>query len=381
MEAELLKEIGAERWAGLCHDLVAKHGRARQARAVKMVQPFAAEMLLAFDKDVVVPVQLAVHPLPPYRLVGVRFGEPKAFRDSWELLRKELEQLPGTASGLVARLDAPGPAFLALRSDQPLAVASSFKLLILLAAGEAVAAGERKWSDSVLLRAEWKSLPSGWLQDWPVGSPVTWHTLALLMLSRSDNTAADHLLHTLGRDRLHALQERLGLDGAGRNRPFLSTGELFRLKLMASPELQQRYLRAGPDERQRLLATEIAALAWQPPPAPTQPRLLNEIEWFLSARDLAKALDALRTQGEATTTVPLLGMTPPFPVDPQTWPVLGFKGGAECGAFNASLLVRHRSGAWYALVLTWNDPSQDVAPARLLELQERALLLLERAHP
>lgn len=45
-----------------------------------------------------------------------------------------------------------------------------------------------------------KSLPGGILQNWPKGAPLTLHTLAGLMISQSDNTAADTLLEILGRD-------------------------------------------------------------------------------------------------------------------------------------------------------------------------------------
>ena len=63
------------------------------------------------------------------------------------------------------------------------------------------------------------------MHTWPEGSPLTLHTAAVLLVSLSDNTAADLLLAELGRDRVEA-----SLDGAGVGkhpmlRPFLSTLE------------------------------------------------------------------------------------------------------------------------------------------------------------
>ncbi|MBA3832373.1 MAG: serine hydrolase [Chthoniobacterales bacterium] len=55
---------------------------------------------------------------------------------------------------------------------------SACKLYILGELLRAVKAGERSLSDVVPLEARALSLPSGSLQKWPVGSPLTLHTLA-----------------------------------------------------------------------------------------------------------------------------------------------------------------------------------------------------------
>ena len=72
---------------------------------------------------------------------------------------------------------------------------------------EEVEAGRRAWDEVVRLEEAWKSLPSGLLQGWPEGSPLTLHTLAALMISLSDNTATDALIALLGRERLEALRK------------------------------------------------------------------------------------------------------------------------------------------------------------------------------
>ena len=80
------------------------------------------------------------------------------------------------------------------------AVGSAFKLAVLAALKDQVAAGALAWDDVATLEAGHISLPSGILQAWPVGSPLTIHTLASLMISVSDNTATDALIALLGRD-------------------------------------------------------------------------------------------------------------------------------------------------------------------------------------
>ena len=58
------------------------------------------------------------------------------------------------------------------------AVGSAFKLAVLAALNDAVSAGDVRWDDVVRVRDEWRSLPTGPMQEWPEGSAVTIENLA-----------------------------------------------------------------------------------------------------------------------------------------------------------------------------------------------------------
>ena len=110
----------------------------------------------------------------------------------------ELKTLPGETSLLIVSLGKDGTRpIVAYNADREMAIGSAFKLYILSELVREVGARERKWADIVSLDGKIASRPSGMLQSWPAGSPVTLHTLASLMISISDNTAADELLVTL----------------------------------------------------------------------------------------------------------------------------------------------------------------------------------------
>jgi len=160
------------------------------------------------------------------RIAGLFFEPPIAKLGSLEEALEAFRALPGQV-GLWVERD--GKPVLALEEDTPLAVASAFKLLVLAALREEVEAGRRAWDEGVRLEEAWKSLPSGLLQSWPEGSPLTLHTLAALMISLSDNTATDALIALLGRERLEALSPR--------NRPFLTTREAFGLAARGNRDL------------------------------------------------------------------------------------------------------------------------------------------------
>lgn len=86
------------------------------------------------------------------------------------------------------------------------------------------------WDHVVTLNQKLKSLPSGMTQEWPDHSAVTVQTLAALMISISDNTATDAVIHLLGRGSLARY-------GASPFRPFLTTAETFRLKAKGNEAL------------------------------------------------------------------------------------------------------------------------------------------------
>lgn len=240
--------------------------------------------------------------------------------------------------------DGAGAVF-SLESDRPLAVGSAFKLYVLKALQEKIAEGKAAWSDVIPLRDEWKSLPSGILQGWPAGSPVTLSTLASLMISQSDNTATDHLLHWLGRGAVEAAAPDHGF-------PLLSTGEMFRLKYGSGAEKRAAYAGADAGRRGSMLA-DLASLDLRSLKPTTDPVAVDRIEWFFTTRELCRVVGELRSQ-------PLLRINPGL-VSRDEWSLAAFKGGSEPGVLNYTHLLRKTpSDPAYAVSATVNDPSTGV---------------------
>jgi len=308
----------------------------------------------------------------------ILFGPVDQADDTWERLNADLEKLPGKNAVSIWKLTPSVTKVFSRHSTEPLAVGSSLKLLILSLLCDDISAGKRKWTDIVTLREELRSLPSGQLHDWPVGSPVTLHTLATLMLSRSDNTAADHLMMTLGRSELEEHQKTVHVLFPERNRPFLRTNELFKLKLVMTPEHAQSYL-GRTEEQKREYLPELAKIKLTAPRLADTPIGINQIEWFFTTDDLVRLLDRIRQSPLKAEVLPLLTITRPFDIDDFAWKYLGFKGGAEVGVLNLSLLGQLRSSSdWYAFSFTWNDPDHALKEPAWIRLVERGLRLVER---
>ncbi|MEN0088803.1 MAG: serine hydrolase, partial [Pseudomonadota bacterium] len=199
-----------------------------------------------------------------------------------------------------------------LNPERRLAVGSAFKMHVLAELQARMAAGEMAWADVVRLEAHHISLPSGMMQDWPLGSPVTLQTAAQMMMSVSDNTATDLLIDVLGRD---ALETRSS------NVPFITTRELFHIR--ANPDLSNRYVQADGVARRRELLAGLAGVA-HPDVADIEPFSLDHpAEWYLSAQELCAVMAQV-------ADLPLMAVQP-GPLTKRDWQRIAFKGGSEGG--------------------------------------------------
>ena len=266
------------------------------------------------------------------KIAGLLFHAPVQKNISLDDL---LQQMAAAApqSAYVVLKD--GKPIAASTPDKALAVGSAFKLGVLKALKDDIDSGAREWSDVVMLKAEDMSLPSGMLQTWPVGSPLTLHTLATLMISISDNTAADMLLKLVGRDRVEAA---LGISLA------LTTRELFILK--ANRELLSRYVAADAEGARKVLV-EVDAL-----PLPDVSKIMTPFtpgaEWHVSPNKLC-ALMAEVAGLDVTQVNP--GVVPK-----TDWGSVSFKGGSEVGVLSLVTQARGKDGTTYCVAATWNAP-------------------------
>ena len=289
----------------------------------------------------------------------------------------EIVGLPGEVSLAAARLEEAGPAnFLTEKAERPQAIGSAFKLFVLAELVRQVKAGERRWSDVVPLGTP--SLPSGLVQGWPKGSPMTLHSLAALMISISDNSATDTLLGVLGREKVERLLPELGVRAPERNRPFLSTRDAFVLK-MGDPALMARWKAADEAGRRALLPQLERAETSTLDPSRLGGRTaeIGTVEWFASPADLVRTLDWLRRSGDRTA-LDLLAINPGLgPALAKDFAYFGFKGGSEPGVLNLSFLLRARSGRWMAVSATWNNEAAVLDEARFVTLMSRLIGLMK----
>jgi beta-lactamase class A len=297
--------------------------------------------------------------------------------DTPDKIAADLAALPGSVNAWFAPLDGGAPV-ISLGADQRLALGSTFKLYVLAALAEDVKAGKRKWTDVVPLTE--RSYPSGKLQDWPEGSPLTLHTLASLMISISDNTATDQLIAVLGKERILKLMRDSGHSDPAANDPFLTTRLLFLLKASDAARLE-RWRSGNAAQRsatEAVLQSEFLAGGMTVDRINAAfaggPKALD-IEWFASPADLAKLLAHMRRTADPKV-FEIMAINPSAtPAIKANWDYIGFKGGSEPGVINLTWLLRDKAGRDHVLTLGWNNPAASLDEGKLNAIAQRILLL------
>lgn len=264
------------------------------------------------------------------KIAGLLIKPVAALAGSLGEVLAQLEAFEGEATYLVTRN---GETTHAFGADRPLAVGSAFKLGVLAALRERIENGEASWDTTVPLAASQISAPSGVLQTFPVGSPLTLHTLAALMISISDNTATDVLIDFVGRD---AAADRLGLDMV------LKTRELFVLK--ADAHLREEFLAADTEARKAMFARFDASAL--PSTDALGGQHIPGIEYYVPLNRLCALMDELADLDVMSIN--------PGAASPSDWAHIAFKGGSEQGVLNLTSSVRAESGDRYCVAVTWN---------------------------
>lgn len=337
-----LSQVPLTQMSGLIASLKTRHG---QYQSVKQAGP----NYLVFLERAHIPTRIRLD--ADGKISGLLFTGPIAAGKLADHV-KAIAELPGRSSLLILQ---DGKEIAAHNADTEMAVASTAKLAVLKAVSDAINEGKLAWNQVVTLDPAWRSLPTGALQGWPAGSPVTIATLANLMISVSDNTATDALIHLAGRERVEAITPR--------NTPFLTTRELFTLK-SARRGSQRAMWQSATLAQKRDMMRKLATI-----PLPSADELAIEptieIGWSLSVRASCSLISELAEQPSLAINK---GMS-----DPKAWTHVAYKGGSDIGVLNFTTLMRNKAGTRYCVSATWNNPKAAL-DSQVLTQRYRAIL-------
>jgi hypothetical protein len=226
---------------------------------------------------------------------------------------------------------------------------------------------------------------SGSVQYLPAGTSITVREAATKMISISDNTATDMLVGLLGREAVEA-QFRTWSEHADANVPFLTTRQMFLLHY--GKGLGEQYLATPRDERAAFLASEVDTrpVSDIATDFTTEPRYVEEIEWFASPDDVCRAFAGLLAQAEqpssASVLPGVLGIEDgTLDLDPAKWPTVWFKGGSEPGVLTLGWLATGAGGESFVVQAMLTNPDEVLATdaiTDLVALGREAFGLLER---
>lgn len=266
------------------------------------------------------------------------------------------------------------------------AIGSTFKLYILGALEKAISRGEHSWEEILPLKEEWKSLPSGIMQDWPAGKQVKLYEYAEKMISLSDNTATDHLLYLLGRNNVENMLAPMGNAHQQLFAPFLSTLEMFKLKWGINPAETQSYIQQNETDRLNFLNSFSQVPRSQVGTngvALDKPTLIRQLEWFATTPENCEAMFWLANQNSPqirailSKSVPVVDVTSPN----SHWAFAGYKGGSEPGVISMTFLLESKKGSRACLALSWNNETENVSINRFMDIVGKTLKFAETQIP
>jgi beta-lactamase class A len=265
------------------------------------------------------------------RIATLLFQPPTPTTGSLADQVKAITDLPGKTAVLITTN---GKDVVADDADEALAVGSAAKLAILAALDDAVSAHRLAWDQVVRLTPKWQTLPTSTLLNWPAGTPVTIATLRNLMISQSDNMAADALINLVGRQHIEGF--------APHDTPFPTTSELFKLRV--KPDMQALWEKADVAGKRKILASlDLDTL----PQVTDLPDKAGVAEWFMTARELCGLLDRVAA-------------SPAFVINPglatrSDWRQVAYKGGSDSGVLNLSTRVVAADGTTHCISVTWDN--------------------------
>lgn len=220
----------------------------------------------------------------------------------------------------------------------PMAVGSTFKLLVLKAYEDAIKKGELKRETIVSLKEKNRSLPTGVLQNLPAGTPINLELLAQLMTQISDNTATDSLIDVLKKPRIEALSPR--------NSPLLTTRELFQLIDSSNEKLRNKFKTGTKSARLEALS-ELDKLPLPSVSSIGKSATWQDAEWYMSAHEICPLLESVQDAPALNSS-----LNPLF--KNLNWQKIGFKGGSEYGVINFSVIGKTQKGHNVCAVFTAN---------------------------
>ncbi|WP_290736359.1 serine hydrolase [Halobacteriovorax sp. JY17] len=336
-DKSFIEAVSEETVKSIFSNILKEHGECKSVD-LSVIDEFSGTFITMHRSDL--KFTISIDP-KNYKIIGLLYkgvNLPKVKIESTTQLKKLLENMPGDTQILFKELG--GKEIISRNLNQPFALGSAFKLYILLALDEKISKGEASWDDLLEIKEEFKSLPSGEMQNLKAGEKRTLFFFARKMIEISDNTATDHLLQFVGREVVEKLLKRLGVVHSG-NSPFLSTMEMFRTRAFFKPADAKKYESSSREEKLEMLKSLSnkpyeefikAIQKWG-----NNPLYIDKIEWFSSANEMCNLFEVLNKRESEEVRKILAYNTPFVSKDGATY--AGYKGGSEPGVITMNYLL------------------------------------------
>lgn len=262
-----------------------------------------------------------------------------------------------------------------------LSIGQGFRLWVLGALGERVAAGKAAWTDELGVKDEWKAVPFGETAKLSPGATLPLAEFARRMVVGNDSTATDHLVLKLGRDVVSAwASKRVRYPGE----PLLTTREFLFLKLNPDPDVMLRFAENDAEMRRELLKEDKISTGtpnWEGLELWSDVREIKRVGWFASVKEQCGVLAELERVRLSEGMAPLaeaMKRESDVPLDPDVWTLHAYVAGSEPGVQSYAWMLTRADGRRYVMAVTWNDVKGGLDENRLLDLSRAGLEILAK---
>lgn len=241
-------------------------------------------------------------------------------------------------------------------TNQPLPLASIFKLYVLHALADAIKSGTASWDDQLTVTAKSKAVGSSGLELSP-GDHVSVRRAAEKMIANSDNMATDLLIGRLGKHTIEQALATAGHHDPASMTPFPTMYELFSVG-WGQPDLREQWKQASAQQRAALLE-QADSTPYRPDPTRAHTPASNYgAEWYGSAEDICRAHLALQADavGPAAPVRKILSAVAGIALDRNYWPYIGAKAGGLPGDLTFSWYAEDKTGQPWVVSFQLNWP-------------------------
>jgi len=298
---------------------------------------------------------------------------------NWKLSNRRLPD--GFSISAERMLDGRDKPFLELYKQERVALAPASRLFPLAMLAEQAAENPELLERNIPLRDGLVSLVSPNFESVREGDIYAAKELLRFALM-GDLTAVDQLIGWLGRAEVEAFVGEVQGDDSP-NFPFLTTGEFFKLKLLAEDdELYRRYVEAETEDQRRAVLVD---LDWRSLPseddaaAITKPRRVKEIEWRASADEMCDLLDRVAAAMDADETGTVRAAFNEISEENRQlgiWSFVFRVNGGEPGVFAEAYLLERLDGARFKFAILAEDPDEEIDYNRFGNLSDTIIRLM-----
>lgn len=272
-------------------------------------------------------------------------------------------------------------------SALPLLTASIYKLWVLGALGEGLAAGRISANERLPLSAADIVSNGSVISSETLGTQISIKDMANMMMALSDNTATDHVARRVGRNRIEQALPRFGHRNRERIVPFLTGNEVRHLWGTVPTETLNRYVNGTEMDQREIVNNELAPLGSFEGFTIDNFAQGSQASWAASAQDVCGAYAGLRRFDNRSAAFDIVanaaGGSAVFLGARDRWDRVWFKGGSlatRAGQFVLTLSWLFESDSKGAFVVVLMANNSDLAPVadsgRINSLAARAERLL-----